>query len=168
MTIRLATISDIETIMMLIDEGRKKMIANGNTKQWTNGEPSRQRVENDIKNGNSYLVLDQEEALATFALVKGPDATYKIIYKGAWKNDRPYYVIHRVASAPKAHGIMRAILDYAFQKTDTIRIDTHEDNQIMQGLLKKNGFEYCGIIYLDNGDPRLAFQKTIEPKLTQI
>mgnify|MGYP003296922186 CR=1 FL=1 len=39
-----------------------------------------------------------------------------------------------------------------------IRIDTHHDNVVMQRLLKKLGFQYCGIIHLENGDPRLAFQ----------
>ena len=57
---------------------------------------------------------------------------------------------------------MRRILDFAFQHTDTLRIDTHEDNKTMQALLTKNGFSYCGIIHLENGDPRLAYQKTID------
>ena len=26
-------------------------------------------------------------------------------------------------------------------------------------VLKRNGFSYCGIIYLENGEERLAFQK---------
>jgi RimJ/RimL family protein N-acetyltransferase len=73
-------------------------------------------------------------------------------------------VIHRVASGPKAHGVMRRVLDYAFALTDTIRIDTHADNKTMQSLLRKYGFTYCGIIHLANGDPRLAFQKTITSK----
>ena len=29
-----------------------------------------------------------------------------------------------------------------------IRIDTHLDNRIMQHVIKKYGFTYCGIIYL--------------------
>ena len=43
--------------------------------------------------------------------------------------------------------------------TDNIRIDTHKDNKIMQGLLERHGFSYCGIIYLLNGAPRLAYQR---------
>ena len=117
-------------------------------------------IERDIANGNSYLICEGKEVLATFALVEGPDPTYAQIYDGEWLNDKPYYVVHRVASSPKAHGVMRRILDFAFQHTDTLRIDTHEDNKTMQALLKKNSFSYCGIIHLGNGDPRLAFQKT--------
>ena len=40
-----------------------------------------------------------------------------------------------------------------------IRIDTHRDNRIMRHNIEKHGFAYCGIIYLANGDERLAYQK---------
>ena len=55
---------------------------------------------------------------------------------------------------------MRRVLDYAFSLTDTIRIDTHHDNRTMRTLLDKYSFTYCGIILLENGDPRLAYQRT--------
>jgi RimJ/RimL family protein N-acetyltransferase len=56
---------------------------------------------------------------------------------------------------------MRQVLEYAFSLTDTIRIDTHQDNRTMRALLQKYGFTYCGIILLENGDPRLAYQRTM-------
>jgi RimJ/RimL family protein N-acetyltransferase len=56
---------------------------------------------------------------------------------------------------------MEAVLEFCFSKTDNIRIDTHDDNKTMQHILLKNGFTYCGIIYLKNGDERLAYQKVI-------
>ena len=31
----------------------------------------------------------------------------------------------------------------------------------MQNLLKKNGFSYCGVIYLEDGGKRIAFEKII-------
>ena len=40
-----------------------------------------------------------------------------------------------------------------------LRIDTHRDNKIMQTLLAKNGFQYCGVIRLTNGEPRLAYYR---------
>ena len=43
--------------------------------------------------------------------------------------------------------------------TPNLRADTHRDNRIMQHILQKHGFRYCGIIYLLNGDERLAYQK---------
>ena len=161
MTIRKSTKEDLQTILQLIDEGRKKMVAEGNTSQWQKGHPSPQVIMSDIKNGNSYLILQEDQAIATFALIKGPDPTYAVIYEGEWLNDNSYYDIHRVASMPNVHGVMRMIMEHAFSISNTIRIDTHRNNLSMQNLLRKYGFTYCGIIHLVNGDPRLAFQKTV-------
>ena len=164
-TIRPATPADIDDIMRLIEEGRKKMMDEGNTRQWANGHPRQEVVEDDIKRGNSYLLTtDSGIPLATFALIAGPDPTYARIDGGSWLNDEPYYVIHRIASSAKAHGVMRQVIAYALTKTRNIRIDTHEDNQTMRALLTKYGFVYCGIIYLANGDERLAFQLTDNQK----
>jgi hypothetical protein len=99
--------------------------------------------------------------VGTFAFIPGPDVTYKVIYDGQWLNDKPYYVIHRIASTPRSHGILDALLDYCEALSPNIRIDTHEDNIIMRKGLEKRGYQYCGIIHLLNGDERLAFQKNI-------
>ena len=160
--IRKSSISDVDLILCLLEEGRKKMAAEGNLNQWKVGYPSREQVLKDVDKGVSYLIFQGGEAIATFVLMEGPDPTYQYIYKGNWLNDDSYAVIHRVASIPQVHGIMNKILDFAFSKTKTIRIDTHEDNLLMRKLLKKNGFNYCGVIYLENGSSRLAFQKTIK------
>lgn len=53
----------------------------------------------------------------------------------------------------------KAIMDWCFTHDPNIRIDTHKDNHIMQHCIVSYGFTYCGIIYLANGDPRLAYQK---------
>ena len=159
--IKKATIEDLDIILLLIDEGRKKMIAEGNVNQWSGGRPSREMFIKDIAQGVSHLVVLNGRPVATFALIEGPDPTYARIYDGEWQNANLYFVIHRVASMAGVHDIMRAVLDYAFTLTDTIRIDTHEDNRTMRALLEKYGFVYCGVIFLENGDPRLAFQKSL-------
>jgi len=47
----------------------------------------------------------------------------------------------------------------------SIKIDTHEDNEPMKGFLKKNGFEFCGVIYLDRepdlNAKRVTFEKIL-------
>ena len=55
-------------------------------------------------------------------------------------------------------------MDYAFSVDRNIRIDTHRDNRIMQHLLERHGFRYCGIIYLLSGDERLAYQRLTRQK----
>ncbi len=47
----------------------------------------------------------------------------------------------------------------ALSQCGNLKIDTHRDNKIMQHLLEKNGFKYCGIINTDDGTERMAYQK---------
>lgn len=161
MMIRKATMADVPAIMQIIDEGRRKMIAEGNTHQWINGYPQRELIEDDIRRGHSLVLTDGPsggKVVATLALIAGPDPTYARIDGGQWLNDEPYYVVHRIASAPGVHGVMRQVVSYTLMLTRNIRIDTHRDNISMQAVLHRLGFERCGIIYLANGDERVAFQ----------
>ena len=70
----------------------------------------------------------------------------------------PYHVIHRIGSYPDSHGIFRSIMDWCVSKDRNLRIDTHRDNSIMRHNILKYGFHYCGIIFLESGDERLAYQ----------
>ena len=81
-TIRKATIEDTQIVLSLIDSGRKIMIATGNTHQWDANHPSKEQIEDDIANGNSYLLLEYDKPIATCAFIEGPEPTYEIIYDG--------------------------------------------------------------------------------------
>ena len=98
--------------------------------------------------------------VAYFAFISSPEPTYAKIYEGAWLDDKPYHVVHRIGSLPDVQGVFVAIMDWCFSKDPVIRIDTHRDNAIMRHCIEKYGFTYCGIIYLASGDERLAYQKT--------
>ena len=91
----------------------------------------------------------------------GPDSTYARIEEGAWPDNRPYYVLHRIASAPGIHGFASACIDWCLQRFPVLRVDTHADNRPMLHLMEKKGFDRCGIIYVENGTPRTAFQKAL-------
>ena len=160
-TIRLATYDDIPAIMPVIDAARELMHSSGNVNQWINGYPSEEVIHADIARDGGFVVTDDERIVAYFAFLPAPEPTYEKIYDGAWLNDEPYYVIHRLASWPDVHGIWDCVLEWAFERTRTLRVDTHRDNHIMQHNILKHGFTYCGIIYLLSGDERLAYQKTI-------
>lgn len=161
--IRPAIPSDIESIMDVLDEARGIMRSAGNLHQWANGYPSQQIIEHDISTGGGYVALapDGTTIVAYFALLPSPEPTYAFI-DGQWADDtHPYHVIHRMGSRAAAHGIFRSITDYAFAIDHNLRIDTHRDNRIMQHLLEKHAFTRCGIIYLENGDERIAYQKIL-------
>ena len=159
--IREAILTDLPAIMPVIDAAREMMHRSGNIHQWINGYPSEEVIKADIERHGGLVVTDDERVVAYFAFLPAPEPTYSTIYEGAWLNDEPYYVIHRLASWSDVHGVWDSVLKWAFERTHTLRVDTHRDNRIMQHNILKHGFTYCGIIYLLSGDERLAYQKTI-------
>ena len=101
--------------------------------------------------------------VGTFYFISGKDIepTYAEITDGAWLDDSPYGVIHRIASDGSTKGIGAFCIRWAFDQCGHLRMDTHGDNRVMQRLLKKLGFVHCGTIYVEEDDyPRLAFEKT--------
>ena len=156
---RRATVEDLDTIMGIYGKARQIMRDSGNTRQWVNGYPSRNLIEGDIERGESFVIEDLEGTIhAVFMFSVGDDPTYSIIEDGAWLNDNPYGVIHRIASDGLVRGILAAAVTFARNTVGDIRIDTHADNAMMQRSLQKAGFERCGIIYCQDGTPRIAFQ----------
>ena len=157
--IRKAVESDLLDIKSIVDKARELMKASGNVNQWVDGYPSIDVLLSDIRSGNAYLLLREDKVVAYFAMIDGPDPTYNLITKGSWLNDDSYGVLHRIASNGEAKGVFKEILLYASEHYSNIRIDTHHDNRIMQRLLEQNGFVYCGVIFLADGSPRLAYQR---------
>ena len=160
--IRAARRSDIRVIMKVLDAAKGIMRSSGNMLQWNDSYPSRKTIRNDIRNGAAFVVEDDGAIVAYLAYVQSPEPTYSYIEGGEWQSDaRPYHVIHRIGSLPDSHGIFKSIMDWCFEHDPNIRIDTHRDNHIMQHCILKYGFTYCGIIYLESGDQRLAYQKIV-------
>ena len=158
--IRKSTYDDLDRIAEIFAYARKQMALNGNPSQWKNDRPSMELVKKDIDVSNSYVVLNEGKIVATFALIVGIEPTYLDI-DGKWLDDDPYGTIHRIASDGSVKGVFNQMIDYVSKRGVDIRIDTHKDNKIMRHLIEKNGFVYCGIIIVDDGTPRLAYQKKI-------
>lgn len=158
MTIRQTQLSDLPRLQEIFAIARKFMQHTGNPTQWLEDYPSEELLLEDISLGDSFVCLHEDRIVATFVLRGGEDPTYLKIYEGAWKNDLPYATIHRIASSGEVKGIFPQVMDFALQKYDTIRIDTHRDNRVMQTVVEKAGFVYCGIIYCWDGGERLAYQ----------
>lgn len=159
--IRRATYDDVPVLMDIFRKARGIMRSSGNMHQWNDGYPSEEVVRRDIDNGHCVVLCEEGEVVATMAFIPGPDPTYAEIYDGGWLSDAPYHVIHRIAVAEPGHNAAKALLDWGFRQTGSIRIDTHKDNVIMQHVLSKYGFTHCGVILLANGDPREAYQKDL-------
>lgn len=160
MIIRKAGYDDLVRIMEVCEQARGIMRSDGNLDQWTGGYPSEEVICNDIRSGVAYVVDDITGVIGYFAFIPGVEKTYLRIDDGQWLDDSlPYATIHRMASTPDSHDVAATCFDWCWNQVHNLRIDTHRDNRIMQHCIRKFGFQYCGIIYLENGDERLAYQK---------
>jgi RimJ/RimL family protein N-acetyltransferase len=164
---RKAVESDIDNIMNIIKQAQKHFKEQG-IDQWQNNYPNTETILMDIKNENGYVLLEDDTIIGTVSISFDGEKTYEHIYNGKWISNNEYAVVHRMAIDPKykrqglATAIMGKVEEMCLDKgVHSIKVDTHEENLAMQKLLKKNKFEYCGIIYLEDGSKRIAFEKIL-------
>ena len=158
--IRSTTHEDLPHLLPIYEAARRFMQQTGNAGQWIDGYPKEELLINDIAQGHSYVCINEnKEVVGTFYYVVGEEPTYLHIHQGAWLNDAPYGVIHRIASSGKQKGVAETCINWCLEKCENLRIDTHRDNKVMQHILQKLGFTYCGIVYLGDGAERWAYQK---------
>ena len=159
MYIRKTTPADLPQIGEIYESAKRFMRENGNPNQWNSGTPNVHTAKEDMERGVGYVVEEDDKIIAVFMFSLDGESTYAKIYDGEWINGAPYGVIHRIAVAEQGKGIIGYCIDECFARCQNLRIDTHRDNLPMQRALLKRGFQYCGIIYLENGDERFAYQK---------
>ena len=162
MRIRVARESDLPQIRRIYDAAKAYMNTSGNPNQWKLGYPPEEFLRHDIELNRLFVCEEAGKLHGVFMLSMEDDPTYRYI-EGTWLNDEPYGVIHRIASDGTQKGVFASVLEFckarmAEQKVTNLRIDTHTDNKTMQHLVEKYGFKRCGIIYLENGNPRIAYQ----------
>ncbi len=157
--IRSAREADTDRIAEIYEGAKRFQRETGNPRQWTGAYPGRCSAEEDIPAGKLYVIEDGGGIHGVFFFDIGNEPTYNRIFDGCWCSDRPYGFIHRIAGDGQIKGIVGLATDFALERCESVRIDTHRDNTVMQRALAKAGYVYCGIIYLKNGDERLAYQK---------
>lgn len=155
--IRRATEADLPRLAEIYDAARAYMRAEGNDQQWVNGYPSPAQLRADMAGGWLYaMTSDDGRIYGAFALVDADEPSYRVI-EGAWASDAPYAAIHRIASDGSARGVMRQAVAFARRTYDHLRVDTHALNRTMQRAILREGFAYRGVIHLEDGAPRLAY-----------
>ncbi len=141
-TVEKAEMKDLPRILEIYAYARNFMRETGNPDQWRNNFPPEALLAEDIK-----------------IFVIGADPTYAKIEKGEWLSDTEYGTIHRVAGDGTLHGVLGMIVAFCSRKISHLRIDTHEDNKVMQRAISKNGFQKRGIIYIEDGSLRIAYER---------
>ena len=151
MEIRQAFPNEIGAIMTVIESARTALAEAGST-QWqgADGYPTEETIFDDVLNGQAYV-----------GIVDG-DPAYDKIYDGDWKHhNKRYITFHRIAvlSEFSGQGIAQTFIQGLIEGTDAhdFRCDTHEKNTVMQHILEKLGYVYCGKVPIDG--ERLAYQK---------
>lgn len=155
-SIRQALMGDLHHIEEIYAYARAFMAKNGNPTQWGTEYPQRKLLEEDIEKNRLYVVTREGKIRGVFMFSIGPDPTYAVIEDGKWHTGNIYGVIHRIAGDGSG-GIFPAVLGFCRERCRHIRIDTHENNLVMQHVVEKAGFRRCGIIYTHNGTPRIAY-----------
>jgi len=167
MELRLSEIKDIENIIKIINKGKEKL-KNENIDQWQGEYPNKDVIMEDIEKGYSYVLELDGEIIGTAAVSLDGEETYNKIYEGKWISEEPYGVVHRfcvnldLKLERKGSKLFNKIEELLVTKgIKSIKIDTHEENKSMRKTLLNNGFIYCGIIYVNNGEKRVAYEKII-------
>ncbi|MGT2907665.1 GNAT family N-acetyltransferase [Streptococcus dentiloxodontae] len=163
MEIRQAFPNEIAPVMEVIDSARKFLAESGSS-QWQNesGYPSENDIFNDILQGWGYVALLDGQIVAYAAVIDSGETAYDKIYDGDWiHHNHRYITFHRLAvlsdfSGQKvAQTFLQGLIEG--QNAHDFRCDTHEANKIMQHILEKLGYVYCGKVPIDG--ERLAYQK---------
>jgi ribosomal protein S18 acetylase RimI-like enzyme len=167
MEFRKAVEADANSVMNIIKQAQVYFNEHG-INQWQDNYPNFETVKNDISNKNGYVLLKDNNVVGTVVVIYEGDKNYESIFNGEWISNDEYAVIHRIAIDSKYKGlglssvIIRNIEEICLNKgVHSIKVDTHKENISMQKLLQKNGFQYCGIIYLEDKSKRIAFEKTL-------
>ena len=131
--------------------------------QWHPGYPTLAIIEDYIEAGIGYVFSEGNKIYGYCCIIIGDEPAYHVI-DGEWKTDRPYAVVHRMAFSRNARGkglsgkAITLIKNFCIKNgIEAIRVDTQDENKVMQHILVREGFEYCGLITFDGG-PKLAYE----------
>lgn len=183
MKMRYATTADIEQILAITDSARRFQRQCG-FRQWEDGYPAYENIAADIAAQGAYIFenegtsakaaditiegsnIVERENIVAYAYLTGYDAEYDRL-SGIWHYPGPYGVIHRLAIAPgfRGQGLAAQILamseaHLAAQGIRAMRIDTGQDNIVMQRILSRAGYTCRGLHHFTWG-PRLAYEKPL-------
>jgi RimJ/RimL family protein N-acetyltransferase len=148
MLITTSTPEDIDTIFELYGEAVKfqKTVL---SKQWRGFE--RSLVETEISESRQWKIVENGQVACVFAITFN-DA---LIWKD--KDKDPAIYIHRIVTNPKFRGgsyvkeIVKWSLDYAKSiGKKFVRMDTWSDNEKLNDYYVNCGFDYVGLMAMEN------------------
>lgn len=168
MNFREAKKEDIESILEVISHAKEYMKKNNST-QWNENYPNKETIINDIENSIGYVLIVENLIRGYMVVDFSDDEIYKNI-KGKWKTFGNYASIHRCAIHKELRGqgygseLFKFAEKLALSKNiRSVRIDTAPENETMKHLFNKNGYEYCGTVFIDG--EKIAYEKLLTSNL---
>lgn len=162
MIFRKATIEDVECVVSMVLAASKRLGAAG-IDQWQRGYPNRTSIEKDVADGVGMVLCEGQTIIAYGAVIFTGEPAYEGLTGGKWLTCADYAVVHRLCVSEIFVGMgfakrfMASAEAMAAQSVGSMRIDTHPDNRIMQGLVGSLGYTYCGDVVIESR--RLAYEK---------
>lgn len=169
MILQKATTSQIPAIWEILQQAIEQRRLDG-SQQWQDGYPNPDTIQNDINNGNGYVLLDNEVIIAYAAIIFEIEPAYNELV-GEWLTNDDYVVIHRVATSNAVKGkgvathLFKLIEDLSIEQgVFSIKVDTNFDNIPMLRIMDKLGYTYCGEVFF-RGSARRAYEKVLRKSL---
>ena len=171
MEIRQAFPNEIGAIMTVIESARIALAEAGSS-QWqgADGYLTEEIIFDDVLKGQAYVGIIDGQIVSYAAVVTDGEPAYEKIYDGDWKHHNNRYVtFHRIAvlreftGQKNAQTFIQGLIEYLKNNLNIPDAnflkdsDTHEKNLVMQHILEKLGYVYCGKVPIDG--ERLAYQK---------
>jgi len=173
MTIRPATLNDIEPIMNLVAGIVPAMRASGNF-QWDDSYPNAAVFIRDVEFGQLWVTSIDDVVAGFAAITTNQEPEYASV---GWDINEEAIVVHRLAVGVhhRRKGIAEALLKQAEKVAHNLgitvlRIDTNSNNNATRQLFPKLGYEYAGEIGL-GFRPNLRFycyEKRLDNKHSSI
>ena len=164
MIFRKATTDDIDQIKAMVRAASGRLGASG-IDQWQRGYPNRSSIEQDVASGVGMVLCEGATIIAYGAVIFTGEPAYEGLTGGVWLTQGEYAVVHRLCVNEIFVGMgfskhfMMAAEAMASERVKSIRIDTHPENKIMQGLIQRLGYTYCGDVVIESR--RLAYEKIL-------
>lgn len=161
-----ATERVVDVAMQIIEDCKQYLKQQG-IDQWQNGYPNKQALIEDIAQSRGYVIMLQKEIVGYISIDFNGEPAYDTITEGSWRTSEQYAVIHRLSLSRKVRGqgvaqkVFELVEEMSLeQNVTTIRIDTHRDNKLVQHILDKQCYSYCGVVQLSGGE-RLGYDKLL-------
>lgn len=154
--IQRAQMNDLGRIEEIYAIARGFMADHGNPNQWGNSYPPRDMLLEDIQKNCLFVLISEGIIHGVFYFYIGVDPCYGMIHNGFWRSDLPYGTIHRIAGDGTG-GVLKNAVEFCQKRINHLRIDTHKDNTVMQKAILNLGFSERGIVYMEDGTPRIAY-----------